>query len=113
MVETSGGTLNLQPDIYSASGNYYGLCQWSRYYYPEARGLSFEHQLSYLLDTMPDEFKTFGWLYKKDFSFEDFTKMTNVEEATLAFTKVYERCGPASYEQRQQAALVAYKYFKK
>lgn len=112
MVETSGDSLDLKPKIYSKSGNYYGLCQWSKKYYPEAHGLSFRLQLDYLFETMPWEFKTFGWLYKDDFTLSDFKKMTNVEEAAIAFTKVYERCSPASYELRKQAAVKAYNYFK-
>ncbi len=111
MIETSGGSLSLKPTIYSPSGNYYGLCQWSKKYYPEAHGLSFEQQLDYLLKTMPLEFNTFGWLYKEGFDFEDFIKMTDIEEAALAFAKVYERCGPASYNLRKQAAKKAYNYF--
>lgn len=111
MIETSGGTLNLKPEIYSTSGNYYGLCQWSLRYYPEIEGLTFRHQLNYLLSTMPWELNTFGWLYEEDFSCEDFIKMTDVKEAALAFAKTYERCGPASYELRQKAAEKAYKYF--
>lgn len=112
MIETSGGSLDLKPNIYSKSGNYYGLCQWSKKYYPEAHGLSFKQQLKYLFKTIPWEFKTFGWLYKDNFDYEDFIKMTDVEEAAIAFTKVYERCTPASYELRKQAARKAYNYFK-
>ena len=112
MIETSGGSLDLKPKIYSKSGTYYGLCQWSKKYYPEAHGLSFKQQLDYLFETMPWEFKTFGWLYKDGFTLKDFKNMTNVEEAAIAFTKIYERCGPASYELRKQAARKAYSYFK-
>lgn len=111
MIETSGGVLDLKPNIYSKSRNYYGLCQWSKQYYPEAHGLSFSQQLDYLLETMPREFKTFGWLYKEGFNFEDFIQMNNPEEAALAFAKVYERCGPASHSLRKQAAKKAYNYF--
>jgi hypothetical protein len=111
MIETSGGTLDLKPDIYSASGNYYGLCQWSLRYYPETEGLTFRHQLNYLFSTMPWEFNTFGWLYEDDFNYEDFIKMTDVKEAALAFAKGYERCGQASYGLRQKAAEKAYNYF--
>lgn len=111
MIETSGGTLDLKPEIYSASGNYYGLCQWSLKYYPEAKDLTFVHQLDYLLGTMPWEFNTFGWLYEDNFRYEDFIKMTDVREAALAFAKGYERCGPASYKLRQKAAEKAYNYF--
>lgn len=111
MIETSGGTLNLKPNIYSPSGNYYGLCQWSQKYYPETKDLPFEYQLDYLLGSMTWEFNTFGKNYKSGFKYEDFFNMTDVEEAALAFAKSYERCGPVSYEMRQEAALKAYEYF--
>jgi ATP-dependent Zn protease len=111
MIETSGGTLDLKPNIYSPSGNYYGLCQWSLKYYSGVKDLSYEHQLDYLVGNMPWEFNTFGKNYKKGFTYDDFLKMEDPAEAALAFAKVYERCGPASYELRKQAAIEAYKYF--
>ena len=111
MIETSGGSLDLKPNIYSPSGNYYGLCQWSQKYYPGTKDLPFEYQLDYLLGSMPWEFNTFGKNYQNNFKYEDFLNMSNVEEAALAFAKAYERCGPASHEMRQKAALEAYKYF--
>lgn len=111
MIETSGGSLDLNPTIYSPSGNYYGLCQWSKKYCPDAQGLSFEDQLDYLVETMPWEFNTFGKNYKGGFKYEDFLNMTDVEEAALAFAKSYERCSSVSYEMRQAAAVVAYEYF--
>lgn len=111
MVETSGGTLDLKPSVYSPSGNYYGLCQWSQKYYPETKDLSFECQLDYLVNSMPWEFNTFGWLYKDVFDYEDFLTVDDPAKAALAFAKSYERCGPASYELRQEAALKAYEYF--
>jgi hypothetical protein len=111
MIETSGGSLDLDPTIYSPSGNFYGLCQWSQKYYPETRGLPFERQLDYLIESMPWEFNTFGWLYQDDFVYDTFITMTDVEEAALAFAMSYERCGSASYEMRQQAAVKAYNYF--
>lgn len=111
MIETSGGSLDLSPTIYSPSGNYYGLCQWSREYCPEAQGLSFAQQLDYLLETIQWEFNTFGWLYEEDFDYKSFLEMTDPAEAALAFAKSYERCSPASYEMRQEAAEKAYEYF--
>ena len=111
MVETSGGTLDLKPYAYSPSGNFYGLCQWSVKYYSGAKDLPFEYQLDYLLGTISWEFKTFGWLYEKGFDFEDFIQMKDPAEAALAFAVVYERCGPASYNLRKEAALKAYNYF--
>jgi hypothetical protein len=111
MIETSGGSLDLKPDIYSPDREYYGLCQWSKEYYLEAHGLSFEQQLNFLLETIMWEFDTFGENYKKNFKYEDFLAMTDPAEAALAFAKAYERCRPASYELRQEAALKAYEYF--
>jgi hypothetical protein len=111
MIETAGGSLAINPTIYSSSGNYYGLCQWSKKYYPEAHGLSFVQQLEFLLNNIEWEINTFGKCYKEDFKYEDFLNMTDHTEAALAFAKSYERCGPASYEMRQEAAEKAYEYF--
>jgi hypothetical protein len=111
MIETSGGSLDLKPNIYSPDGEYYGLCQWAKEFYPEAHGLSFEQQLDFLLETIALEINTFGNNYKEGFDYKDFLAMNNTTEATLAFAKSYERCRPASYEMRQEAALKAYEYF--
>jgi hypothetical protein len=111
MIETSGGSLELKPTVYSPDGEYYGLCQWSKEYYPEAHGISFEQQLDFLLETIAWEINTFGKNYKDGFTYKDFLVMTDVEDAALAFAKSYERCRPASYELRQEAALKAYEYF--
>ena len=67
MIETSGGSLDLKPTIYSLSGNYYGLCQWSKEYYPEAHGLSLEQQLEFLTNNIEWEIDTFGKCYKECF----------------------------------------------
>lgn len=111
MIETSGGSLDIIPIIYDPSGGYYGLCQWSLYYRPEAANMSFEEQLNYLHNDMAKEFKTFGKCYKKGFTFEDFLEMDDPAEAALAFAKVYERCGSGSYNLRKQAAVKAFEYF--
>lgn len=111
MIETSGGTLDIKPHVYSPNGNFYGLCQWSTSYYSGAKDLPFEYQLDYLLGTLTWEFKTFGWLHQEGFTLEDFITLDDPEEAALIFAKVYERCGLASYNLRQEAALKAYNYF--
>jgi hypothetical protein len=111
MVETSGGELSLVPVIYDPTGDYYGLCQWSLYYNPNVADMSLEEQLDYLLSDMPEEFETFGKCYAKGFTYEDFLNMTDVEEASLAFAKVYERCATFSYAGRLTSAVVAYEYF--
>lgn len=111
MIETSGGSLNLNPTVYSPSKNYYGLCQWSQKYYPETKNMSFEEQLDYLFNSLQEEFDVFGNKYKKGFNFEAFLNMTDPTKAALAFAKVYERCGTGGYARRQEAAVRAYEYF--
>lgn len=111
MVETGGYTLYLKPTIYDSSHNYYGLCQWSLYYRPEVRGMSFEEQLNFLHNGMYKEFRDFGNYYKSGFTYENFLSMTDPKEAALAFAKVYERCSSSSYNTRKIAAQIAYNYF--
>jgi hypothetical protein len=111
MVETSGGTLSLVPVIYDPDGAYYGLCQWSLVYKPEVADMPFEEQLEFLDGDMEGEFKTFGWCYSENFTYDEFLNMQDVEEAALAFATVYERCSPEFYQIRKEAALVAYNYF--
>lgn len=111
MVETSGGTLDLNPTIYDATRSYYGLCQWSLYYSPHMADKSFEEQLDYIEHNIVTEFKSFGKLYSKGFTSEDFSKLQDPSKAALAFAKVYERCASGSYDRRKKAAKVAYEYF--
>lgn len=111
MVETAGGTLYLKPFDYNPSGDYYGLCQWSLYYHPTIADMSFDQQLEYLMTTIEKEFNTFGNCYVNGFTYEDFLKMTDPEDAARAFAAVYERCGSDSYAQRANSADRAYKYF--
>ena len=111
MVETGGGTLNLVPNVFSSSGRYYGLCQWSLKYRPSVANMSFEDQLSYLMEDIEPEFETFGFCYKTNFSYDSFLSLKKPEQAAKAFAKVYERCGSRSYTARQKAAKKAYNYF--
>ena len=80
-------------------------------YYPEVAEMSFEDQLNYLIESMPQEFKIFGRLYKEGFTYTDFLALTDPAEAAQAFAVVYERCNSASYNKRQVAATKAYEYF--
>lgn len=109
MVETSGGTLSLNPTIYG--GNYYGLCQWSLYYKPYMDGKTFEEQLEFLHSDMPTEFNSFGKCYYRGFTYDDFLAMDDPSEAAYAFAKVYERCASFSYNWRKSCARKAYEYF--
>lgn len=111
MVETAGGTLNLRPNAYSASGNYYGLCQWSLSNRPGLANLSFEKQLEYLESDLASQFNTFGKRYYSGFNYESFLSMDDPAKAAIAFAKVYERCASFSYAKRERAAIKAYDYF--
>lgn len=111
MIETSGGSLALNPTIFSPTGRYYGLCQWSILYHPNVINKSFEEQLLYLKSSIEKEFKTFGKCYRKNFTYKDFLSLKTPEKAAHAFAAVYERCDPAGYTRRKQAARVAYNYF--
>lgn len=107
MVETAGGTLKLNPDIYDSSKSYYGLCQWSIKYNPEIKDANIDYQLDYLIDSIEYEYSVFG-----DRTFEEFIKMTDIKEAAISFAKSYERCASWSYEKRIAAAEIAYDYFQ-
>lgn len=111
MIETSGGDLALNPFIFNPTSKYYGLCQWSVQYHPDVINKPFDEQLRYLLDTLSKEFKTFGNKYSTGFTYNDFLELETPEEAAHAFAVVYERCDPAGYTRRKQAAKVAYEYF--
>ena len=112
-VETSGGRAGINParGSYYKGGYYYGLCQWSEKYHPDFMDASFEEQLEYLVESMPKEFKTFGYKYKDGFTYEDFLNMTDIAEAALAFAKVYERCATWSFNLRIEPAKDVYEYY--
>ena len=114
MVETGGQTLNLQPNLWGHGSNrgYYGICQWSKKYYPSVADTSLDYQLDFLRDTVEYEFDTYGKLYQSGMKYEDFTNMTGDCRATaLAFAKAYERCNSKYYSIRQDNAEKAYEYF--
>lgn len=110
MMECGGCTLDLQPFIYGGyDDNFYGLCQWYNKYCEEVLGASVEDQCKYLVDTMPEQFRIFGWI--SGYTYEEFCEITNEREAALAFAQIYERCGTGSYEKRQRFSETALAYF--
>lgn len=111
MTEAGGQTLNIQPDIYSSSKGFYGICQWGRSYYPAVIGKDLKYQCNFLRDTIKYEIDTFGYKYQRGFDFNSFLAMSNEKNVALAFAKAYERCGSGSYSIRQKNATVAYNYF--
>lgn len=108
MVEVGGGTLELD---WQLGTDFYGLCQWSKKWYPEAQGMTVPEQLNFLKETIEYEFNWAGAKYKKGFKYKDFITMTDLREATLAFAMSYERCSKLSYEKRCNSAKIAYDYF--
>ena len=112
MSEVGGQTLNIQYNLYSSSGGYYGMCQWSKKYHSNIYGINnLESQCDYLRDTIKYEIDTFGFKYQNGFCFEEFLNLTDAQQVALAFAKCYERCASGSYNVRQQNALKAYNYF--
>lgn len=110
MNEVGGDTLKLQPTIYSPDKAYYGICQWNNKY-KEIWDASLENQCNYLEDTIAYELDTFGYAYKKEFNYDKFFELTDVESAALAFAKCYERCNSSSFNARKKNAVNAYNYF--
>lgn len=108
MTEVGGNTLDIQAEI--QTDTYYGICQWSKTY-SDIWGASLKKQCDYLKDTIDYEINAFGYLYKKNFDYNDFLNLTNCESAALAFAKTYERCSSGSHSIRQDNAVIAYNYF--
>ena len=111
MAEAGGQTLNIQPYLLDESEFYYGICQWSKEYHPQAYGTELDFQLNYLYNTIQKEFNVFGHLYYSGFSYTSFLNLDDASAAALAFAKVYERCGSQYYNIRQRNAIKAYNYF--
>lgn len=74
MAEVGGQTLNIRYTL--SSGNYYGMCQWSRSY-SKVWGSGLETQCDFLRDTIKYEFDTYGNKYQKGFNFNSFLNMTD------------------------------------
>lgn len=111
MAESGSQTLKIQATIKDKSENFYGICQWSKKYYPDIWEGTLEEQCAFLLKTIENEFAAFGKNYKKDFGYQDFLKLEDEREVAKCFALVYERCGKASYSKRQANAEKAYTYF--
>lgn len=109
MAEVGGQTLNIQ--YWLGGKGYYGMCQWSKKYHPNAWGLELNEQLDYLASTIKNEIDTFGFVYSKGFNYNKFLEMDNEKDAALAFAKCYERCAKEHYNIRTKNATKAYEYF--
>lgn len=111
MVETGGGTLDIQWNIYSKTKYYYGICQWNKKNYKEIHGKNLEEQCQYLAKTIEYELNSFGSNYAKGYKYKDFLKLDSEKKIALMFAKCYERCGSGTYKKRQSCATKAYEYF--
>lgn len=85
MLECGGNTLDLNWNLYSNSGKYYGLCMWSSTYYPNLSGTSLSYQLDYLADSIGTVMSGFGG------SLSDFKNITDAGSAAKYFCTYYER----------------------
>ena len=109
MQETGGRTLNIN---YTFDGNgYYGICCWSKKYHPDVVGLDLEGQCAYLVETVEKIMNTYGKMYKRGYTFEDFLEAESIEEAANAFMVVYERPGYKKSPKRVRNGEKAYEYF--
>lgn len=103
MAEVGGHSLNINPYLYGEGGSYYGMCQWSIYYFPEVNGADIWGQLERLKNTISKQLKGYGY--------ENFLATESAAEAAWIFAKYYERCASWSYAARQRNAQIAYASF--
>lgn len=103
MTECGGHTLALDHDIYSSSGNYYGLCQWSLRYTPQVNGLDVDGQMDVLFSNIETNIRYF----KGDYQY--FCNLTDARQAAIYFQEYYER--GAGRESRSNNAIIAFNYF--
>jgi hypothetical protein len=111
MAEVGGQTLDLSRWSYYSNGSYYGVCQWSRQFYPSVIGRDIEGQCDFLRDTIRKEINTYGSNYASGMNYEKFLQLDDPQDVALCFAKAYERCGSGSYGVRQSNAVKAYQYF--
>ena len=110
MAECGDQTLKLKWNHYNKT-RHYGLCQWSKKYYPKMQGATLEEQLAFMSESFPVDMNTYGKKYKKGFKHEDFMNLTDEREAAEAFMKAYERPSGRDLGQRKKNATKALEYF--
>lgn len=103
MAEVGGHTLSINPYLYGEGGSYYGICQWSIYYFPEVSGADLWGQLECLKNTISTQLRGYGY--------ENFLAIEDAAEAARIFARHYERCASWSYSARQRNAQIAYASF--
>lgn len=113
MRETGGDTLKyVQSDIYNSSWSHYGLCQWSKRYYPDIQPTntwtpSTAEQVEFLRYTIINQ-RALHHVYGFD---EEYLKTaTDYREVAKKFCDGYERPAENS-TRRENNAEKAWKYF--
>ena len=109
MAECGDQSFEIQATLYDHG--YYGICQWSRRWYPDVQGQDLNYQLKFLSKTIKSEFNNYGSRYYRGFNYKAFCGLQDEQSAALAFAKCYERCASAYYAIRGTNATKAYKYF--
>ena len=102
MAECGGQTLALEPGVYGGGGSYYGLCQWSRTYYPQVQGADVETQMQTLMDTIEGTINGFGGSYSY------FCSIGSAYDAAVYFCQYYERGAGTGTRGRNAEAALAY-----
>ena len=102
MEESGGETLNLDPTVVNSIGCY-GIFQWNPQYHPDVIGKDLAGQLEYF-KTWIKGFDQMSYRYKANFSYEDFIKMTDIDQATIAWGTVMEVFEDSSYAQSGSTA---------
>ncbi len=102
MEESGGETLNLDPTVTNSIGCY-GIFQWNPEFHPDVIGKDLKGQLEYF-KTWIKSFDQMSYRYKANFSYEDFIKMTDMDQATIAWGTVMEVFEDSSYAQSGSTA---------
>lgn len=103
MAEVGGHSLSINPYLSGEGGNYYGICQWSLYYFPSVYNADLYEQLNHLKNTISAQLSRYGY--------DNFLAIGNAAEAARVFARYYERCASWSYSSRERNAQIAYASF--
>lgn len=112
MRETAGDTLYIKSDIYNGSRSHYGLCQWSKRYYPGIQPTaewtpSTAEQVEYLRYTIIHQRELrFHYGFDEDY----LINATDCREVARVFCNNYERPGEST-ARRENNADKAWRYF--
>ena len=112
MRETAGDTLHIKSDVYNGSKSHYGLCQWSKRYYPGIQPTaewtpSTAEQVEYLRYTIIRQRELrFHYGFDEDY----LVNATDCREVARIFCNNYERPGEST-ARRENNADKAWRHF--